>query len=104
MRSIKTTTPAANRPEISAINKIWRAESLYIKLFPLYEKIDFGGLPTSVFGCFQNDSRCERRLYQRTRLRASFVFANLLLNRSEEHTSELQSHSFISYAVFCLKK
>ena len=26
------------------------------------------------------------------------------LRRSEEHTSELQSHSFISYAVFCLKK
>src|ERR1051326_4985060 len=24
--------------------------------------------------------------------------------RSEEHTSELQSHSFISYAVFCLQK
>ena len=24
--------------------------------------------------------------------------------RSEEHTSELQSHSFSSYAVFCLKK
>src|ERR1051326_116974 len=23
--------------------------------------------------------------------------------RSEEHTPELQSHSFISYAVFCLK-
>ena len=35
--------------------------------------------------------------------------AHLLLvqdveTRSEEHTSELQSHSFISYAVFCLKK
>ena len=28
----------------------------------------------------------------------------LSLDRSEEHTSELQSHSFISYAVFCLKK
>ena len=27
-----------------------------------------------------------------------------ILQRSEEHTSELQSHSFISYAVFCLKK
>ena len=26
------------------------------------------------------------------------------LARSEEHTSELQSHSEISYAVFCLKK
>src|ERR1051326_6004438 len=25
-------------------------------------------------------------------------------DRSEEHTSELQSHSFISYAVFCWKK
>ena len=28
----------------------------------------------------------------------------LICSRSEEHTSELQSHSFISYAVFCLKK
>ena len=27
-----------------------------------------------------------------------------LAERSEEHTSELQSHSDISYAVFCLKK
>ena len=27
-----------------------------------------------------------------------------ITGRSEEHTSELQSHSFISYAVFCLKK
>src|ERR1051326_5142401 len=26
-----------------------------------------------------------------------------ICDRSEEHTSELQSHSFISYAVFCLK-
>ena len=29
---------------------------------------------------------------------------NQFKDRSEEHTSELQSHSFISYAVFCLKK
>src|SRR6188472_1619865 len=28
----------------------------------------------------------------------------LALARSEEHTSELQSQSHISYAVFCLKK
>src|ERR1051326_1584762 len=34
---------------------------------------------------------------RRTRLLA------YLVPRSEEHTSELQSHSFISYAVFCLK-
>ena len=32
------------------------------------------------------------------------IKAVLYYKRSEEHTSELQSHSFISYAVFCLKK
>src|SRR5210317_2540644 len=31
-------------------------------------------------------------------------FCFLEKRRSEEHTSELQSHSEISYAVFCLKK
>ena len=30
--------------------------------------------------------------------------SSTITGRSEEHTSELQSHSFISYAVFCLKK
>ena len=28
----------------------------------------------------------------------------IIARRSEEHTSELQSHYSISYAVFCLKK
>src|SRR6056300_1339288 len=32
------------------------------------------------------------------------VFCLKIKIRSEEHTSELQSHSEISYAVFCLKK
>src|ERR1051326_9457173 len=32
------------------------------------------------------------------------LFESAAIMRSEEHTSELQSHSFISYAVFCLKK
>src|SRR3546814_5997238 len=31
-------------------------------------------------------------------------FGNRILQRSEEHTSELQSLMRISYAVFCLKK
>ena len=30
--------------------------------------------------------------------------ATIIAQRSEEHTSELQSHVRISYAVFCLKK
>src|SRR5210317_72930 len=32
------------------------------------------------------------------------TFIKFKMGRSEEHTSELQSHSEISYAVFCLKK
>src|ERR1051326_1268790 len=31
-------------------------------------------------------------------------YVSVFAGRSEEHTSELQSHSFISYAVFCLTK
>src|SRR3546814_6667471 len=36
--------------------------------------------------------------------RAAIPFALVQRNRSEEHTSELQSLMRISYAVFCLKK
>src|ERR1044071_9999605 len=32
------------------------------------------------------------------------AFTDFILQRSEEHTSELQSRVDISYAVFCLKK
>src|SRR3546814_4280339 len=38
------------------------------------------------------------------RHRLSRPIGNRLLQRSEEHTSELQSLMRISYAVFCLKK
>src|ERR1051326_270756 len=39
-----------------------------------------------------------RRTFTGCRARAQIS----CITRSEEHTSELQSHSFISYAVFCL--
>src|SRR3546814_5916244 len=38
------------------------------------------------------------------RARSNTIRAVVGLNRSEEHTSELQSIMRISYAVFCLKK
>src|ERR1051326_3988155 len=49
---------------------------------------------------FRSQDNPWAKLYdpRRIRLKASGEW------RSEEHTSELQSHSFISYAVFCLKK
>src|SRR3546814_5517350 len=37
-------------------------------------------------------------------LRFGWLFPQLIIGRSEEHTSELQSLMRISYAVFCLKK
>src|SRR3546814_6101024 len=43
----------------------------------------------------------EQRLGRKTR---SDLRPNGILDRSEEHTSELQSLMRISYAVFCLKK
>src|SRR3546814_10272496 len=46
----------------------------------------------ATFGSLHQDNADERRCY------------NSLNDRSEEHTSELQSLMRISYAVFCLKK
>src|SRR3546814_10006549 len=42
--------------------------------------------------------------YSINRRRATLAAAAIDLDRSEEHTSELQSLMRISYAVFCLKK
>src|SRR5210317_2651914 len=48
-------------------------------------------------------SRCSSGLPDSSSRRRAFA-NNRCMKRSEEHTSELQSHSEISYAVFCLKK
>ena len=53
---------------------------------------------------FDNFEINSNNLYKQIYEKASVYFSNLNTVRSEEHTSELQSHSFISYAVFCLKK
>src|SRR3546814_5940355 len=45
----------------------------------------------------------DRRILRRRQRRAEMIVVDLL-QRSEEHTSELQSLMRISYAVFCLKK
>src|SRR3546814_8088590 len=46
----------------------------------------------------------EDDIERRMRRRIGDHAANLAVDRSEEHTSELQSLMRISYAVFCLKK
>src|SRR3546814_4757928 len=42
--------------------------------------------------------------HPQSRRRTGNIAAMVKINRSEEHTSELQSLMRISYAVFCLKK
>src|SRR3546814_4400620 len=53
-------------------------------------------LPTLLFGRNDQLTACRSRSGERQ--------AKRMTDRSEEHTSELQSLMRISYAVFCLKK
>src|SRR3546814_4413150 len=57
---------------------------------------DVGEIAAEMHRAFQAEDRALARL--------DAELAELLLVRSEEHTSELQSLMRISYAVFCLKK
>ena len=63
------------------------------------------GLAVTYFGFsyYWSQTRWQDRSLWQARLARS-PHLRLIESRSEEHTSELQSHSFISYAVFCLKK
>src|SRR3546814_2201763 len=57
------------------------------------------------FGLYEDLSVMENmRLYARLRGMDAESHGELFAERSEEHTSELQSLMRISYAVFCLKK
>src|SRR3546814_5935118 len=48
--------------------------------------------------------RRHRIIAREVPLGAIFIGRHVMIGRSEEHTSELQSLMRISYAVFCLKK
>src|SRR3546814_9440156 len=66
---------------------------------------DHVAVPQQLF-CIQDLDQLERRTRAIPLLMRHFDVGvvYMLLNRSEEHTSELQSLMRISYAVFCLKK
>ena len=82
-------------------------ESL-VKTMPFCDMISFLNVFHHMvyFNGFDAANSIMQQLYQKCN--SYFVFETGQFNekeqRSEEHTSELQSHSFISYAVFCLKK
>src|SRR3546814_5268148 len=63
-----------------------------------YERVEFDHNDLVLFGDVEiNDERGLRDLIL-------YLLEKIENNRSEEHTSELQSLMRISYAVFCLKK
>src|SRR3546814_2850927 len=65
-------------------------------------KIEMHFLPDVYVQC----DVCKGKRYNRETLEVTFKGKSIadVLDRSEEHTSELQSLMRISYAVFCLKK
>src|SRR3546814_2181915 len=86
-------------PDRSAIAALHAELQSWIRTTPVLEKVDFEPIPgTAVNFKFE-------LLQASGTFKARGAFSNLLaLDRSEEHTSELQSLMRISYAVFCLKK
>src|SRR3546814_6418256 len=70
--------------------------------FRLTETVETDSLsPDAGFGDLMARLAAQPR---RTHPNSNHAFDTLLVERSEEHTSELQSLMRISYAVFCLKK
>src|SRR3546814_3431821 len=57
-----------------------------------------------VVGVFQVESRAQMAMLPRLKPATFYDLVIEVVERSEEHTSELQSLMRISYAVFCLKK
>src|SRR3546814_7424606 len=57
-----------------------------------------------IIGDTESGSGVGKRLHVLVKPSRAGLRTNLVINRSEEHTSELQSLMRISYAVFCLKK
>src|ERR1051326_3632748 len=93
-------------PFLSALRVLTRITLLPFDYFPSYKRIGdvrcpvlvMHGTSDEVIGFYHGRGMYELAGEPKHKLWVTSA------HRSEEHTSELQSHSFISYAVFCLKK
>src|ERR1051326_9289494 len=81
----------ARRPEVQAAGDVVALVQLDNEIVQLYLK-------------FWDTDSAAQEVQNSLQLAEQFAGSPHESLRSEEHTSELQSHSFISYAVFCLKK
>src|SRR3546814_10254044 len=88
----------ADRDSVLRIFRRWQPETVYhaaaYKHVPLVESNPIAGMRNNIFSTLHCALAAE----------AVGVRRFILVSRSEEHTSELQSLMRISYAVFCLKK
>ena len=89
---------------------LWKAvPDYYVPGFIMTLKISAAGLLTAlilgvIFGTFSTMKFKPAKILSRIYVEFIQNTPLALQVRSEEHTSELQSRSVISYAVFCLKK
>src|SRR3546814_3912592 len=68
----------------------------------LYRQLGFAQIPVY---CIKTRNSINQKLYIGPEPDGDLnIYARIFIDRSEEHTSELQSLMRISYAVFCLKK
>src|SRR5262245_21023374 len=77
IRSTTATMPAANRAEIRAISKIWRAESLYMKLLSSLKRIQF----VPIRCCDNNRRLCSAAIVPGARLTNLRSLATVLQER-----------------------
>src|SRR3546814_8852402 len=88
-------------PQVLFAGKLFAVQAVLLDVFNASFHFTFA-LWVVAFTGIDSEARC-RGEFMETRVQRQFpvLFAE---DRSEEHTSELQSLMRISYAVFCLKK
>ena len=88
------------------VSDSWKIFKIMSEFVQGFEKLAKIGPCVSIFGSARTQPN---NIYYKKAEEIAYLltqknFGVITGGRSEEHTSELQSHSFISYAVFCLKK
>src|SRR3546814_7522160 len=83
--------PAGNRYDTKGVERVFAYLEIYG--FSGDVSLDLGDVTLRSITGYRNTARNDQQDYDQSRF-----------ERSEEHTSELQSLMRISYAVFCLKK
>src|SRR3546814_5161421 len=88
---------------VRAFLGFWRLDKIAGRAFLGERVLPLLGFPVTLFGSAKRRWENVRRQAQLDHVIA-VVKHKTIRERSEEHTSELQSLMRISYAVFCLKK